>query len=235
MPKRRRRSSLLAIAVKAVAGALVACIAASVGAVALLRYVPPLTSAVMVLEPGPLRSVQYRWVGRDRIAVDIVRAVIAAEDQKFLTHNGFDFDSINQALDDYRRGEGLRGASTITQQVAKNLFLWNGRSFVRKALEAYFAVLLETLLPKSRILELYVNVAEFGPNVFGVEAAAIELLGTDAARLTAGEAALLAAVLPSPKRYSAAEPGAYVRGRQAAILGQMRVLEVRGHYRGLEW
>src|SRR5690606_16688449 len=235
VPKRRRRSSLLAIAVKAVAGALVACVAASVGAVALLRYVPPLPSAAMVLEPGPLRSVRYRWVGRDRVAADIVRAVIAAEDQKFLTHNGFDFDSINQALDDYRRGEGLRGASTITQQVAKNLFLWNGRSFVRKALEAYFAVLLETLLPKSRILELYVNVAEFGPNVFGVEAAATELLGTDAARLTAGEAALLAAVLPSPKRYSAAEPGAYVRGRQAAILGQMRVLEVRGHYRGLEW
>ena len=220
---------------RTVAGALVALVASSIGAVALLRYVPPWTSAVMVQEPGPLRSVQYRWVDRDRIAVEIARAVIAAEDQKFLTHNGFDLDSINQALDDYRRGDGLRGASTITQQVAKNLFLWNGRSFVRKALEAYFALLLETLLPKSRILELYVNVAEFGPNVFGVEAAAGELLGTDAARLTAGEAALLAAVLPSPKRYSAAEPGAYVRGRQAAILGQMRVLEVRGHYRGLEW
>ena len=220
---------------RTVAGALVALVASSIGAVALLRYVPPWTSAVMVQEPGPLRSVQYRWVDRDRIAVEIARAVIAAEDQKFLTHNGFDLDSINQALDDYRRGEGLRGASTITQLVAKNLFLWTGRSFVRKALEAYFALLLETLLPKSRILELYVNVAEFGPNVFGVEAAAGELLGTDAARLTAGEAALLAAVLPSPKRYSAAEPGAYVRGRQAAILGQMRVLEVRGHYRGLEW
>src|SRR5690606_13376924 len=189
----------------------------------------------MLLEPGPLRAIRYEWVDRDRIAVELARAVIAAEDQKFLIHNGFDFDSIGRALEDYRRGEGLRGASTITQQVAKNVFLWNGRSFVRKALEAYFALLLETLLPKQRILEIYLNVAELGPNVFGVQAAAREVFGADASQLTAAQAALLAAVLPSPKRYSAASPSAYVRGRQAAILAEMQLLEARGHYRGLDW
>ena len=233
--RRKRRSSRLGWLLRVVFGAAAVCVVLSVLLVAALRYVPPITSAVMILEPGPLRAIRYEWVGRDRIAIEIARAVIAAEDQKFLTHNGFDVDSIQQALDDYRRGEGLRGASTITQQVAKNLFLWNGRSFVRKALEAYFALLLESLLPKERILELYLNIAEFGPNVFGVQAAARELLGTDASRLTAAEAALLAAVLPSPKRYSAVEPGPYVRGRQAQILAQMALLDARGHYRGLVW
>ncbi len=235
MARRRRRISLLSILVRTVAGGALALVAASVGAVALLRYVPPWTSAVMLLEPGPLRAIRYEWVDRDRIAVELARAVIAAEDQKFLIHNGFDFDSIGRALEDYRRGEGLRGASTITQQVAKNVFLWNGRSFVRKALEAYFALLLETLLPKQRILEIYLNVAELGPNVFGVQAAAREVFGADASQLTAAQAALLAAVLPSPKRYSAASPSAYVRGRQAAILAEMQLLEARGHYRGLDW
>src|SRR5690606_11033876 len=108
--------------------------------------------------------------------------------------------SLHDAIDDYRAGDGLRGASTITQQVAKNVFLWSGRSYVRKGLEAYFALLLEALLPKERILEIYLNIAELGPQVFGVEAAAKEFFGTSAARLTPPQAALLAAVLPNPQR-----------------------------------
>jgi monofunctional biosynthetic peptidoglycan transglycosylase len=161
--------------------------------------------------------------------------VIASEDQRFFDHHGLDFVSIERALDDYQSGDDLRGASTITQQVAKNVFLWGGRSFVRKALEAYFALLLEALLPKQRILEIYLNVAELGPNVFGVESAAQRYFRTSAAKLTASQAALLAAVLPNPRRLSAANPSVYVRSRQAWVLEQMTLLETRGHYRALIW
>jgi monofunctional glycosyltransferase len=167
--------------------------------------------------------------------VAAARAVIAAEDQRFFEHHGIDFQSIERALDEHESGDDLRGASTITQQVAKNVFLWPGRSFVRKALEAYFALLIEALLPKQRILEVYLNVAELGPGVFGVEAAARRYFGTSAARLTETQAALLAAVLPNPRRLSAERPSAYVRGRQAWVLGQMALLETRGHYRALTW
>jgi monofunctional biosynthetic peptidoglycan transglycosylase len=203
--------------------------------VAPLRWIAPPTSAMMLLEPGPLRDVSHRWVDREAISAFAARAVIAAEDQKFLEHHGFDFASINDALAEYRAGNGLRGASTITQQVAKNLYIWPGRSLVRKGLEAYLTLLLETFLPKQRILEIYLNVAEFGPHVFGVEAAAQRLFASHAAGLTAAQAALLAAVLPNPKRLSVAAPSPYVRERQADILEQMRLLERRGHYRGLSW
>ena len=143
--------------------------------------------------------------------------------------------SIDQAIDDYRSGEELRGASTITQQVAKNLFLWPGRSFVRKGLEAYFTLLLEGLWSKQRILETYLNTAELGPGIFGVEAAARRYFGVSARSLDAPQAALLAAVLPNPERLHVDRPSFYVRSRQVWILGQMGLLEARGYYRGLEW
>ncbi len=200
-----------------------------------LRWVRPPATMLMVLAPGRLRDVHYEWVGRRRIAETAAKAVIASEDQKFLTHHGFDFASIDEALAEYREGDGLRGASTITQQVAKNLFLWPAHSFVRKGLEAYLTVLLEAFLSKQRILEIYLNVAQFGPHEFGVEAGAQRLLHTDAAHLSTAQAALLAAVLPNPVRYSAARPSAYVREREAEIAAQVRLLEVRGHYRGLDW
>ena len=200
-----------------------------------LRWLDPPVTAMMLEQPGSVGDVDYVWVGRDRIAEAAARAVLASEDQRFFEHHGLDFKSIQQALDDYESGDGLRGASTITQQVAKNLFLWSGRSFVRKGLEAYFALLLEALLPKQRILEIYLNVAELGPGLFGVEAAARRYFDTSAAELTARQAALLAAVLPNPRRLSAARPSAYVRGRQAEVLAQMSLLETRGHYRALEW
>jgi monofunctional biosynthetic peptidoglycan transglycosylase len=204
-------------------------------AVLALRWLPPPLTATMLAQPGAFRDVDYRWVRREQIAAAAARAVIAAEDQKFLAHHGFDVESISRAIEDYRAGNGLRGASTITQQVAKNLFLWSGRSFVRKALEAYVALLLETFWPKQRILEVYLNIAELGPGVFGVEAAAQRFFGTSARELSPRQAALLAAVLPSPQRYDAARPSAYVRQRQSWILSQMRILETRGHYAGLGW
>ena len=139
---------------------------------------------VMLLQPGPVGELEYTWVDRDEIAWNAARAVIASEDQRFVEHRGIDFVSLDRALDDYRGGDDLRGASTITQQVAKNLFLWQGRSFVRKALEAYFAVLIEMCWTKERILEVYLNVAELGPGVFGVEAASREYFGSNAAALS---------------------------------------------------
>ena len=214
---------------------LFAWLVLSVGAVLALRSVDPPFTAVMLLQPGAFSEIKYTWVGRDAIAYDAARAVMASEDQRFAAHHGIDFVSLDEALADYRGGDGLRGASTITQQVAKNVFLWQGRSFVRKGLEAYFAVLLELCLPKERILEIYLNVAEFGPLVFGVEAAAREYFGKSAASLRVSEAALLAAVLPNPQRLLVARPSGYVRERQDWIAEQMRLLESRGHYRGIDW
>lgn len=200
-----------------------------------LRWLDPPFTAMMLEQPGRLGDLEHAWVDRTRISAAAARAVIASEDQRFFDHHGLDFVSIERALDDYQSGDDLRGASTITQQVAKNVFLWGGRSFVRKALEAYFALLLEALLPKQRILEIYLNVAELGPNVFGVESAAQRYFRTSAAKLTASQAALLAAVLPNPRRLSAANPSVYVRSRQAWVLEQMTLLETRGHYRALIW
>jgi monofunctional biosynthetic peptidoglycan transglycosylase len=190
---------------------------------------------VMLLQPGPVAELEHTWVDRESISWNAARAVMASEDQRFAAHHGIDFVSLDRALAEYRGGDDLRGASTITQQVAKNLFLWQGRSFVRKALEAYFAVLIEMCWTKERVLEVYLNVAEFGPGVFGVEAAAREYFGSSAAALEVGEAALLAAVLPNPQRLLAARPSDYVRERQSWIVGQMRLLESRGHYRGIDW
>jgi monofunctional glycosyltransferase len=210
-------------------------LAMSTGLVLALRTVDPPTSMVMLLQPGAVGEVEYDWVDRGAIAASAARAVMASEDQRFAEHHGIDFVSLDKALAEYRDGDGLRGASTITQQVAKNLFLWQGRSFVRKGLEAYFAVLLELCWTKERILEVYLNIAEFGPNVFGVEAAARQYFASSAASLTAQQAALLAAVLPNPQRLRVDRPSEYVRERQAAIVTQMRLLESRGHYRGIDW
>jgi monofunctional biosynthetic peptidoglycan transglycosylase len=214
---------------------LLVWLAMTCSAVLALRWVAPPFTAVMLEQPGPLSKLEYRWVDSNAIASSAARAAMAAEDQRFLEHHGIDFVSLDRALEDYREGDGLRGASTITQQVAKNLFLWQGRSFMRKALEAYFALLIELVWSKQHILETYLNVAEFGPGVFGVEAASQRFFGVPASRLTAPQAALLAAVLPNPHRLNVARPSAYVRSRQGWILTQMRLLESRGHYVGLAW
>lgn len=166
--------------------------------------------------------IHYRWVSWDRMSPHLAIAVVAAEDQKFPVHHGFDFESIAQALDDQKGRR--RGASTISQQVAKNLFLWPGRSYVRKGLEAYFTILIETLWPKRRILEVYLNVAEFGPGTFGVGAASRRYFAKSPERLSLWDASLLAAVLPSPKKMSAAQPSTYVQGRASEIRTWVRQL-----------
>ena len=196
----------------------------SIGAVGALRWLDPPTTTVMLLQPGPVGELEYVWVGRDKMAWHAARAVMASEDQRFVEHHGIDFVSLDRALADYRGGDDLRGASTITQQVAKNLFLWQGRSFARKALEAYFAVLIEMCWTKERILEVYLNIAEFGRGVYGVEAASRVYFKKNAAQLNTYDAALLAAVLPNPLRLKAAAPSFYVRSRQSAIVAQMRRL-----------
>ncbi|HEY3395019.1 MAG TPA: monofunctional biosynthetic peptidoglycan transglycosylase [Lacipirellulaceae bacterium] len=197
----------------------------TVAGVGLLRWVDPPTSAFILHERiTGNHTVRHAWVDWERIANPLKVAVIAAEDQTFPEHHGFDFKSIDKALAERERGRRLRGASTLSQQVAKNLFLWNGRSWLRKGLEAYFTVLIELTWPKQRILEIYLNIAEFGRGVYGVGAASDIFFGKSAARLTAYDAALLAAVLPSPKRLRANAPSRYVRSRQQWILGQMRGL-----------
>ena len=233
--QRVRRRSVATVAMLCAGAAVLAALLVSVAAVLALRFVPPPVTAMMLEQPSSIRDLKYAWRDRPQIAVSVARAVIAAEDQRFLAHHGFDFESMERALEDYRGGDELRGASTITQQVAKNLFLWSGRSFVRKGLEAYFTVLLEACWSKQRILEVYLNVVELGAGVFGVEAAAQRFYGVHAKDLSTQQAALLAAVLPNPHRLRVDKPSDYVRERQSWIVQQMQLLETRGHYRGLNW
>jgi len=199
--------------------------------VVLLRWIPPPTSAVMVEKRvGEMRrskgrgGIHYRWTRWNAISAPMGLAVVAAEDQKFPQHWGFDFYSIADAVGEQGVRGRVRGASTITQQVARNLFLWQGRSYTRKTLEAYFTVLLELFWPKRRILEVYLNIAEFGDGIYGVGAAAQTFFGKRPMEIHASEAALLAAVLPNPIRFSVRNPSAYVRQRAAWIEHQMMQL-----------
>ncbi len=196
---------------------------------------PPITAFMLQAQPKPgVVALEYQWVDRDKIAFDMFAAVLAAEDQRFFMHNGLDFEEIQDAVGDRMRGRKLRGASTISQQVAKNLFLWPGRSFLRKGLEAYFTMLIEWLWPKQRILEVYLNIAEFGSGVYGVQAASVHFFGKPASRLQLNEAALLVAVLPNPKELLADAPTDYVRERQAWIIRQAQRLKRSGQLAQLE-
>ncbi len=193
-----------------------------------LRWINPPTSAFMLsrraegmFNPSHRVTIQYDWQPIERISRNAQLAVIAAEDQKFLEHEGFDFESIEKALEARHRRGRVRGASTISQQVAKNLFLWSGKNWVRKGMEAGYTVLIETMWPKRRILEVYLNIAEFGDGIYGVGAASPEYFNKPAARLTRHEAALLAAVLPNPKRMHVARPSRYVEKRAWWIERQM--------------
>jgi monofunctional biosynthetic peptidoglycan transglycosylase len=214
---------------------LVTCVA-----VFLLRWIHPFTSAYMIearwhaITAGEHGyKTDFEWVDLEQISPNAAIAVVASEDQLFPFHAGFDFKSIRESVRASEHGKRLRGASTISQQVAKNLFLWNG-GFVRKALEAYFTVLIEALWPKERILEMYLNLAEFGHGVYGVEAAAHRFFHKPAARITSSEAALLAAVLPNPIRMRVDRPSAYVQSRREQILGQMRDLGGASYLKSIE-
>jgi monofunctional glycosyltransferase len=197
--------------------------------VLLMRWWNPFSSAFMLnasfvhsSEKG--YETRYTWVDLEKISPNAALAVIASEDQQFPFHTGFDFKSIREAVRENAHRKRPRGASTISQQVAKNLFLWNGGGYARKGLEAWFTVLIELLWPKERILEVYLNIAQFGRGVFGVEAASRAFFHKPAARLSRPEAATLAAVLPNPIRLRADRPSAYVISRRDWIVGQMRGL-----------
>ncbi|VTM92120.1 monofunctional biosynthetic peptidoglycan transglycosylase [Raoultella planticola] len=206
------------------------------GGIALFSILPVPFSAVMLERQigawlsGDFHYVAHSdWVGMDEISPWMGLAAIAAEDQKFPEHWGFDVSAIEKALAHNDRQENrVRGASTLSQQTAKNLFLWDGRSWLRKGLEAGLTVGIETVWSKKRILTVYLNIAEFGEGTFGVEAASQRYFHKPASKLTASEAALLAAVLPNPIRFRADAPSGYVRSRQAWILRQMRQLGGEG-------
>jgi len=204
---------------------LAACLLLSMAPVIILRWITPPTSAVMlqrILVEG--HKLDYQWVPLAQITPQAALAVVAAEDQKFPDHWGFDLKAIRNAVEHNARGRHMRGASTLTQQVARNLFLWQGRSYLRKGLEAWFTLLLELFWSKQRILEVYLNIAETGPQTFGIQAAAKRYFGRSASTLSREQAALIAAVLPNPLRFHADRPSEYVLSRRNHILQQMSQL-----------
>jgi monofunctional biosynthetic peptidoglycan transglycosylase len=211
--------------------ALVGFVAITWLPVVILRFVPPFTSAYM-LERRISQAwhgnfgfeIRYQWVPWKRIAPVAPLAMVAGEDQTFPFNHGFDIPSIRAAIDEAEAGGRLRGASTITQQTARNLFLWSGGGFFRKGLEAYFSVLIDVTWPKRRVLEVYANIAELGNGIYGVEAAAQAYFHEPASRLTPHQAALLAAVLPNPRGWHADRPSPYIQRRAAWIERQMRQL-----------
>jgi monofunctional biosynthetic peptidoglycan transglycosylase len=185
------------------------------------RVVPPPATPLMVIRAVQGHGWSRDWVSLDRISPYLVRAVVAAEDQRFCIHWGFDTVEMGRAIETWRDGGRLRGASTITQQTAKNLFLWPDSDWVRKALEVYPTLLIELLWPKRRVIEVYLNVVEFGPGVYGAEAASRALFNRSASALTPVQASLLAAVLPNPLGRNAARPAGHVSARAARIRGFM--------------
>jgi len=229
---RSRRRSIGALLARWVASLVLAFVLLTVVPVLLMRWWNPFSSAFMLeagmaagSAPGNVRyETYYRWVDLEQISPYAAVAVIASEDQTFPFHAGFDLKSIREAVRVNAHRKRPRGASTISQQVAKNLFLWSGASYVRKGLEAWFTVLIETMWPKERILEVYLNIAQFGRGVYGVEAAARRFFHKPASQLTREEAATLAAVLPNPIRLHADRPSVYVSERRDWILGQMHGL-----------
>lgn len=211
-----------------VSKAVVYFLIVSVGLVIIFKYVPVWFTPLMLsrkidaLMEGKESKIYRDWEPYENISKEMALAVVASEDQNFPTHWGFDFDELYDALTEKR--ERIRGASTISQQVAKNVFLWNGRSYIRKGIEAWFTVLIELIWGKERILEVYLNVAETGPMTFGVEAASQRFYRKPAAGLSRAEAARVAAVLPNPVRFSIRNPSAYVNKRSNHIIRQMRYL-----------
>jgi monofunctional glycosyltransferase len=228
---------------KWIALAILACVVLSVVVVLTLRWVNPPTSAFMLAARVNAASegdrnyrTEYQWVDLENISPHAAIAVVASEDQQFPFHAGFDLNSIRESVRASEKGKKkhMRGASTISQQVAKNLFLWNGYSFIRKGLEAYLTVIMELTWPKERILEVYLNIAEFGKGIYGVQAASERFFHKPASRLSSSEAATLAAVLPNPIKMHAERPSAYVSERREQILAQMRALGGAPHLQALE-
>ncbi|BAP42888.1 monofunctional biosynthetic peptidoglycan transglycosylase [Pseudomonas sp. StFLB209] len=231
---------MLRILFRRLAKALLWFAAGSFVLVLVLRWVPPPATALMVerkieswIDGQPI-DLQRDWVTWEQIASPLKVAVVAGEDQKFAEHWGFDVAAIQAAIAHNERGGSLRGASTLSQQVAKNLFLWSGRSYLRKGLEAWFTALIELLWSKQRILEVYLNSVEWDDGVFGAQAAARHHFNTSAANLSTQQASYLAAVLPNPRRWSASSPGSYIARRAGWIRQQMRQLGGDSYLTALE-
>ncbi|MDJ0893679.1 MAG: monofunctional biosynthetic peptidoglycan transglycosylase [Alphaproteobacteria bacterium] len=212
----------------------VVLVGVSILLVALYRFVPPPLTPLMVIRTFDDRyqaaHADRRWRPLAAISPNMQRAVIAAEDMKFCQHFGFDWVAIQAVWRDYRngaRGTQLRGASTITMQTAKNVFLWPSRSLLRKGAEAWFTLLIEAIWSKARILEVYLNVIEWGDGIYGVEAAAQRYFGRPAAKLSAAQAARLAAILPNPRIFSASDPSDYIARRGRTILTRMRDVPIK--------
>lgn len=201
----------------------------SVAIVIIYKFIPPPITPIMIIRvfegwfEGKNVGIKKKWVPYDKISKNVFRAVVSAEDARFMSHSGFDWDAIEAArrYNEARKGKKLRGASTISMQTAKNAFLWHGRNYIRKALEAYFTILIEFFWGKKRILEVYVNIIEFGEGIYGVQAASEYFFGKNASELTKREAALLAAVLPNPRRWSPISPTPYIEKRVEFIQGRM--------------
>src|ERR1700722_1612878 len=234
-PKRRRVSRGRRL-LKVFFWIVVAWISTTWLALLFLRFVPPQSSAFMIerriaatLAGEKNFSIKYHWTPWPTISPELPIALIASEDQKFPVHHGFDVQAIQDAMDEADDGQRLRGASTISQQTAKNLFLWGGRSFVRKGLEAYFTVLLEVTWPKRRILEVYMNVAEFGDGIYGADAASREFFHKAPSQLDAHEAGLLASALPHPRKLHPHRPAAYVQNHAEWVERQVRQLGGTGY------
>ena len=198
----------------------------TIAAVVVYKWMPVYITPLMIT-----RSIenddemQHKWVPIEEISENMALAVISSEDNLFMSHSGFDFDQIQKAIEEAEKTGRQRGASTISQQTAKNVFLWNGRSWVRKGLEAYFTVLIELIWGKERIMEVYLNSIEMGPGIYGAEAVAQAHFGKSASKLTRREAALIAATLPNPLKYSSKNPSKYMRKRQRQITRLMGLVE----------
>jgi monofunctional biosynthetic peptidoglycan transglycosylase len=189
-----------------------------------LRWINPITTAFMLQDDSGREPLMHEWVAWPESGTAAALAVVAAEDQRFADHFGLDLVAIQKSLDEQNTRGHLRGASTISQQTAKNLFLWPGRNFLRKGLEAWLTIVIEICLPKQRILEIYLNIAELGPGIYGVEAASRYYFGKPSKQLSDMQAALLAAVLPNPRHLRVNDPSPYLRERQSWIWTQMQRL-----------
>ncbi|AXG73594.1 monofunctional biosynthetic peptidoglycan transglycosylase [Flavobacterium arcticum] len=204
----------------------------SVLSVVLFRFVPVPFTPLMVSraleqrERGEDMTANHNWVPIEEISPELQKAVIASEDGNFLTHHGFDFDAIYKAYKSNKKGKKIKGGSTISQQTAKNVFLWQGRSYLRKGLEAYFTVLIEVLWSKERIMEVYLNSIEMGDGIYGAQAAAKYWYHKDAKKLTRYEAAGIAAILPSPLKYKAVNSSVYINRRKGHIVRHMRYVKL---------
>ena len=203
------RNILVALFIVLVAGPVLTVI--------LYRFVPPPATPLMVIRLAEGKGWNHRWRSINDVSPTLPRALIAAEDARFCDHHGFDFEALQKAYENNEKGKKIRGGSTISQQTAKNVFLWPGRSYVRKGLEAYFTVLIETLWGKKRIMEVYLNSIEYGPGIYGAEAASQTYFKVGADRLTPVQSSRLAAILPSPLKWKAVNPGRYVKKRSSKI------------------